>query len=302
MKILLLVSKLPKDPAKSMNYGGLLSALRSRLNGSVELEVAAFTELLFIIDDKTLSIIHTSKGFDLKDFDKVIVRTWGKASEQAIATANYLRYHDIPYVDDSIHDLGAGKYACATLRAIHNLPQPRTIYGPAQSVVDYLNSPEAIISAPFIVKDSKGKKGRNNYLLDTVEEVMNRIKSDKNIEYVIQQFVPNNGDYRLLVLGGKVRIVLERTSSSHSHLNNTSAGAQAKLISVSELPKSLIKDAVKAAEVERLAVAGVDIIVDKDTSKHYILEVNRAPQIGTGAFIEEKLDAYSDFIRDFANQ
>jgi len=44
-----------------------------------------------------------------------------------------------------------------------------------------------------------------------------------------------------------------------------------------------------------MTISGVDVIVDKNTNKHYFLEVNSQPQLMSGAFVEEKAQLVADY-------
>src|SRR5690606_3292372 len=96
--------------------------------------------------------------------------------------------------------------------------------------------------------------------------------------------IPNEGDYRILVFGGKPVLALYRRSQEESHLNNTSQGATADLVSVDAIDPTIVADVIQAAAVEKFEVAGVDAMIDRVTGRHYILEVNQSPQLATGAF------------------
>ena len=94
---------------------------------------------------------------------------------------------------------------------------------------------------------------------------------------MLQEFIPNDGDYRVLVLGKKVLGVMKRSSQSKEEFrNNYSAGGK---VEVADLPEEVKQLAVKAAEVCGLAVAGVDVAFrDYDFKKPVIWEVNKGPQ------------------------
>jgi D-alanine-D-alanine ligase-like ATP-grasp enzyme len=64
---------------------------------------------------------------------------------------------------------------------------------------------------------------------------------------------------------------------------------------VSDLSEVAIQMSLKAASVLRREIAGVDVMFEDVTNKPYILEVNASPQVGSGAFTEEKLEVYKNF-------
>lgn len=56
---------------------------------------------------------------------------------------------------------------------------------------------------------------------------------------------------------------------------------------------------VKAAEVTKLEVAGVDIMFAAD-GEPYLLEINNSPQVSSGSFKEEKAQKYSEMLLEMA--
>jgi RimK family alpha-L-glutamate ligase len=94
---------------------------------------------------------------------------------------------------------------------------------------------------------------------------------------MLQEYIPNSGDYRVLVLGTKVLGVMKRSSQSKEEFrNNYSAGGK---VEVAQLPEEIKQLAVKAAEVCGLMVAGVDVAFrDNDLNRPVIWEVNKGPQ------------------------
>ena len=114
----------------------------------------------------------------------------------------------------------------------------------------------------------------------------------------MQKYVPNDCDYRVLIFGGAVKAVMRRSrQNDDTHVNNTSAGGRGDMVSLSDFPKEWKDIALRAAEaVNRSDLAGVDIIVDTETGKPYVLEVNKSPQIETGSNTDTKTTIFVDYI------
>jgi RimK family alpha-L-glutamate ligase len=118
---------------------------------------------------------------------------------------------------------------------------------------------------------------------DNIEELeklvrdLRKSETEEGKRYMLQEFIANDGDYRVLVLGKKVLGVMKRSSQSVEEFkNNYSVGGK---VEVATLPQNILDLAVKAAEVCGLAVAGVDVAFrDYDIKKPVIWEVNKGPQ------------------------
>ncbi len=138
-------------------------------------------------------------------------------------------------------------------------------------------------SFPIIIKGSGGDRGTRVFKADNLEEMEKLVRDLRKSEtedgrrYMLQEFIPNDGDYRVLVLGEKVLGIMKRSSTKQSEFrNNYSAGGK---VEVADLPQEIKQLAVKAAKVCGLAVSGVDVAFrDNDFKKPVIWEVNKGPQ------------------------
>lgn len=146
--------------------------------------------------------------------------------------------------------------------------------------------------------------GSDNWLIKSEQDLIDAMEAVPDGSFVLQQFIPNEFDYRILVFGGKPRLAIKRSRvSDDTHVNNTSKGGEGRLIDLKDMDKLILDLAVKAAEaVGRLELGGVDIIIDSNTGKPYVLEVNKSPQIETGSNIDKKLEVFSDFVMEKINE
>jgi glutathione synthase/RimK-type ligase-like ATP-grasp enzyme len=274
----------------------MMSEAVNKLPGNgIEAVDAAYSELIYEVGVNNTRIFHCKEGWDVGEFDLIIFNKVGLDIELAIATAHYLKAKNIPFIDDYLLMPGRGKLASSFLSWSAGLPIPWTIYASANILVD-LFATDPPFDYPFILKADVGSKGKDNYLIKSLEELKNTLK-DTDVRFVAQPFVQNDGDYRVLVMNGKVPLVIHRKGADGSHMNNTSQGGNAKLVDPESLDPAIIRDSLEAAKIEKLSVAGIDVLQDMITGKHYILEVNRAPQLYSGSFVDEKLDAYAKMIQ-----
>jgi glutathione synthase/RimK-type ligase-like ATP-grasp enzyme len=117
---------------------------------------------------------------------------------------------------------------------------------------------------------------------------------------VVQNFIPNDCDYRVLVFGGQVKAIMRRTrQGSDTHVNNTSLGGRGDMVGLAEFPKEWQAIALQAAAaVNRSDLAGVDMLIDQTSNKPYVLEVNKSPQIETGSNTDTKTTVFVDYIME----
>ncbi len=293
-KLLMLVHA-PQTRPGHLNWVALRDWVRRELP-DVTIEMSALGELALVVDGPSTRIYDTRQCFDVADFDAVVFRTLYGHMEVAIATAAYCRKKGVSYIDQYIPRVGNGKLSCAFVRWEHGLPVPRTAYGPASELTAIAQKGD--MGWPLVLKADHGKKGNDNHLLPNPEAVKQLLADNPETAYVMQSFIPNNGDYRILTLNGQARLAILRRAAEGQYLNNTSKGGTAETVPLKDVPKEVIDLAVKASKVEKLAVAGADILTDATTGKAYVLEVNRAPQLATGASAETKMHEYGKALRE----
>lgn len=294
-KVLLLTSV--KQMGRKPTYlaeEAFIDKLNQSVDDEVTITMAALPDLMYQTGTTT-KIWHPTEGYDVADFDAVIVRKVGNFLELGIAIAHYANYHKIPFTDQYLLTSGNGKLACAFIRALTGLPVPETLYGPT----DQLLANESM-TYPVVVKADIGRAGQDNFLVKDAKQHKQILDDYKDQIMVTQAYIPNEGDYRVLVLNNKPVLVILRQKAEGSHLNNTSQGGTASLVDLDQLPKKMLHDAAQASRLEKVQVAGVDVMIDTVTDLHKIIEVNRAPQIPSGTFIDEKVAAYAQFIKKLA--
>ena len=101
----------------------------------------------------------------------------------------------------------------------------------------------------------------------------------KHIDLIIQEFIETSFDVRVIVLNGEIVASMKRLVIPGEFRSNASLGAKTELIDLTEIEK---KDSIKAAELVKGQLIGVDFLPAKDREKEqpYILEVNASPGFG----------------------
>jgi len=137
---------------------------------------------------------------------------------------------------------------------------------------------EKKIVLPCIAKPNQGSQGNGVVLLTSTEDFLN---IEKPKEYVFQNFIPNNEDYRVIVVGGAVIDVLKRRPSSEStksYLNNLSQGGVAESVRDIDFYNKMATLGEQVAAAFSYQIAGIDFIVDSTSNKIYFMEINSVPQ------------------------
>lgn len=268
---------------------------------TIHYDACFLDDLIFYYDGQSLKISDAA-GTDIDSYDGIFLLGWFKLKiyeDIAVALARYAAVKGIPLLNSEAGKTRSySKLSQCVAAALGNVQTTPFVFsmnghhlqqGIAQSNLQY----------PIIVKAVMASRGNDNYLVKSQEELAAIINQNVDVQFIAQTFIPNDGDYRMLVMGDRVRLVLHRQSQTDSHLNNTSQGGAAKLVTVEDLPQSMIEQALYMADTLNRELTGVDMIVHKETGEHYFLEANNMPQLSTGSLVEEKMKHVDAFLTEW---
>lgn len=162
-----------------------------------------------------------------------------------------------------------------------------------------------MVRLPVIIKPDSGSQGKNIVLARSKRDIGTLGKDISKL--TVQKFVKNQGDFRVLMLGGKMLGAIKRTAEKNSFLNNLAQGGSAEKIADSHTLEDLHQIASKAASIFDLTFCGVDVIFDTQQKKYYFLEVNTVPewqgfQKNTGIKVAEEIIKHCVTLHDRKNK
>ncbi len=300
---ILVISSAEESETKLIN-DAFIKSINQRLGrlGSVEwcnyhdigIELSVGNIRAFLLDSNT----------DLQSFDAIYFKSYFRFEQQACAIAEYLSEHAIPFVGSELKSyIATSKLTQLARLARAALPIPKTLY---MSTAQYPKQYERLttqLGDRFIFKAIDGSTGDDNHLIKSATQLAKIVQLNPKKHFVAQAFIPNNSDMRVLIVGGDIRLVIDRRRHDDTtHLNNTSQGAQASLLEPNSLSKSVRSLALQSVAVMDREIAGVDIMLEKHNGQPYILEVNASPQIASGAFEAEKLAIYEQYFKQLMGQ
>jgi RimK family alpha-L-glutamate ligase len=263
----------------------------------VSLDLVSYNRVCFDTEKREILIRPNLSGeskikqFDdyvrVDDYDVLFFRTTGKHWEEVDLIINSIKREGVVVVDPLVLS-GKPSMACKAWQMLMlktaGIEVPKTVYGSLWYLYEEMAKfPISNFQFPIIIKGSGGDRGTRVYKADNLEEMeklvrdLRKSETEEGRRYMLQEFIPNDGDYRVLVLGEKVLGVMKRSSTKENEFkNNYSAGGK---VEVADLPEEIKQLAVKAAKVCGLSVAGVDVAFrDNDFKKPVIWEVNKGPQ------------------------
>ena len=154
--------------------------------------------------------------------------------------------------------------------AAHSLPVPASFICTKHSYEINRRVIGDSVSYPCVVKKT-GSQGRSVWKVDSREELEEKLYQDDELS-LIQEYLPNDHDIRVIVVEG-VCIGAVKRSSVDGFYNNVSQGGKAERVDISEEEE---RDSLRAAEIGGLSVAGVDLM-RIEGGGHIILETNKNP-------------------------
>ena len=270
------------------------------------------------IEGRPQGIARTVKNegwLDINDYDVLFFRTTGKHWEEVDLVLREVEkggYKTRPYIVDPIVLSGKPSMACKAYQMLAlkktGIEVPKTVYGSLWYLYEIMGKGDhegRPYEWPVIIKGSGGDRGTRVYKADNLKDLeklvrdLRKSETEEGKRYMLQEYIPNKGDYRVLVLGKKVLGVMKRSSQKNGEFrNNYSAGGK---VEVADLPEEIKQLAVRATEVCGLMVAGVDVAFrDNDFKKPVIWEVNKGPQF-KGFMKATGIDVPSEIVKFLEN-
>ena len=254
--------------------------------------------------ERTVSL--TDPGFDPDRFDVGFVFP-GRLMEGGVLDALL----SIPWINDRESVLRSRNKAetIARLQAA-GLPVPRTVLvsNPVENEapIDVYER----FDGPVVVKPNSTTRGRGVVQIDDrdsfrgVVDYLELLHDDRSVgdrSYLVQEFLPNATDYRVMVVDGEYVGAVERTIPESDRgqrrwKHNVHRGATADPV---DLPADLRRLAERVAAVMDISILGVDLLVTADGP--VVNETNARPTVDTAEKYEPDFyDRLARLVRETA--
>lgn len=243
-----------------------------KLAGDIDWHIHAYNELEFYINTPQTDIVIHSNGKSLADFDLVYIRDFRGYEHERNTCAYFLKHHKKSFINsDTANFQHISKLSQMFALNLAGVPVPASVYSCtsiiAQEVINRFGD-------RVVVKDIVGVGGSDNHLIDS-DDVVAFLNEDSSKRYIVQEYIPNEYDLRVTVLGDKVGTVSRRTrTSKKDHRNNVKQGAKKEFLPLESVSSFVLEDCTVAARTLNREIAGVDVVIDTATGRHAILEVN----------------------------
>jgi RimK family alpha-L-glutamate ligase len=250
----------------------LLAAAKKK---GIELIPIQYNDLILRQKEDSFEIFYQNKP--LSEFNLFYFRAVGGAIEWTNLLLLYAKNKKIPVIDKYLFAFGPErrlKSIAGVVLAENGVNYPQT---------SFVASKETLLveakkfQYPFVLKISKGGRQGMGTLLVKNKEVLERVIKGRieTTGFLLQEYIPNDGDYRLMVIGYQALGAFKRQKKEDKLVLNRSLGASKKIKTLSSAIKEETEKACRALKVE---IASADMVIDKRTGKPVVIEVNEAPQ------------------------
>lgn len=294
-KILILVDSIGE---KKELFAHLIS---QRIGDNVKIALGRFSDLYFEVDDKSLLV--EIDGKNIKDYDLVMFRRAGdKFSGIALTLATALDVLGVKYFDKSWGEAGhlGSKFSSLIKLGSHNLPIFPTIYFWQTNLEIYKDRIVKKFGYPLVAKEISMQKGKGVFIIKSkadFDKLPLLDSSGRENKFMFQKYIVIDKEYRILVLGEEVGVWEEKIQNNVNEFrHNVSQGAEEKFFDIKDIPNDIAKVATKGSAVLNLQMAGVDLAIEKDTDKSYLIEINRGPGLTYDTNISPEIDKIAEFL------
>lgn len=262
------------------------------------LQIANYDDIAFTFEPGAPKAFLLDGDVPLSNFDLIYIKSYRNLAERATTLVACLKAEGIPFIGEELASaMSLTKLSQYARLCADNLPLPKAMFVATPLLETSYDRIVASLGTPFVLKDIGGRGGELNFLIRDKERLAQVVHDHADVSFVAQTFIANDGDVRVLVVGGKAAMVIGRARLDDStHLNNTSQGAAATTQTLDEFGAENAALAERAAALFKREIAGVDVMFEKTTGKAYILEVNSCPQVASGAFINEKTALMGEYL------
>lgn len=213
------------------------------------------------------------RGEDLGTFDIFLFRTGGYIIPYIVELQkNEKKLFFTEYTENSVY---SEKFAQLIKLSREGIQVPRTYYlGKYEARrIPFISKQMDEFGYPAILKGFPGSKGQVVFKVDSPLEIIERMQSLPEKEFILQEDLGAREDIRVIALGQEVLGGMLKRSPEGDFRTNVAQGGKTSKFDVSEDIAALCRRAVKAVRTE---FAGIDIMFRDGIP--YILEVNNVPQ------------------------
>lgn len=235
-----------------------------RLNANAGYDIATtikYSQLVFDFVDSVCHVTVKSTGQSLEDLaDAYYVRDYQGYQPERYAVAKYLHGRGKKVFNaDTLQGESLSKLEQLVALTAQGIPVPNSRFASNPSLLEPFDY-------TFVAKSITSSNNRLNFLVHTETDYQGAIQTlgDK---VLLQQYVDNDGDYKVMIVGGKPLAIYKRQEPNRYQPGDKPLRNVVREDDVTAL-------ATKVVGVLNRQFCGVDIVRDKQSGRLYVLECN----------------------------
>lgn len=224
------------------------------------------------MDDSPVCVVCENLPLSTKDTGFVFRRT-NQDTYRTYLIGTVLKRQAPTYIDEAnlLSDKTADKMTMGVTLPLSGVQVPRSILLTSHSYKVNQQFLSQHLTFPCVVKKT-GSMGKQVWKVNNSSELEEKLMTDDKLT-LIQEYIKNDYDLRVFVIDGKVVAAVKRNSADGFY-NNLSQGGQGEQTEITDEERDI---SIKAAEVAKLRLAGVDLV--RSVRGPLVFEVNKAPQM-----------------------
>ena len=288
-KILILVGKVTEKNDK------LAKLIAGFVDPGTEIKMDLFSSLTIDLDDGR--VVVKVSGIDINNFNLVYIRSVDtKHSFLAGVLALSLDHLHIKYIDRKFINSRAttDKLTSLLILGLNGLPIMPTFYCGRDSVMQNADYLIKKFGYPIVAKELKTHHSKGLFVLRNKED----FQKLEGRQFLFQKFVPLENECRFLVLGNSVRSVQKMFRDLSGDKSQIDMERVEEFVDVTQVPGGMKDLAIKCAQALNLQVAGVDLMIAKENSKIFVIEVNGNPGFTYDINVSPEVSELAKFLEE----
>lgn len=269
----------------------------------VDFYFSSFEDIELFLENKKVEMFV--EGKPLENWEAIYPRKTGSYRGMAFILANISKEKGIYFIDrfheKSKDSSDTAKVVQMFRFANNNVPIPKTYYSVAYSKKQLKNA-AYFLGFPIVIKQCSTSQGAGVFLAKNKKqlgEIMgNLMKDGEKKEIFLQEFIPNNFEFRVFVTGDKIGAVEKKIRTRENEFrNNVHLGAREEFIEISSVKKIVLEAALRASKVANIQVSGVDV-VEKENGEVSVFEANSCPGLTLDENKSPELNALANYLKE----
>ncbi|NVK85980.1 MAG: ATP-grasp domain-containing protein [Cytophagia bacterium] len=131
-----------------------------------------------------------------------------------------------------------------------------------------------LLGFPLVLKTFGGSGGVGTMVVESYQSLksLSDFLVSRQTDFLLKEFIPSDGVFRITAINGEVVTSFKRVIQPKSDFRTDAIYGEIQLYN--NISDDISELAIKAIEKANLYMAGVDVIVHKETGTPYVLEVN----------------------------